>query len=261
MIQFPSINPVILSLGPLAVSWYSLAYVAGVLFGWYYSGILSTKYTLGITPKHREDFITYAILGIIIGGRLGYVMLYDPMKYLSHPIDILKTYEGGMSFHGGLLGLVISIALFCNKNKLELLIVSDLIAMTAPVGIFFGRIANFINAELYGRVTDVVWAVIFPGSDMMPRHPSQLYEAVFEGLVLFCIMIIGQNMLRTRGLASGIFLIFYAFSRIVIECFREPDIQLGFLFGEVTMGQMLSVPLLISGGCIVYRARCQLKNK
>ena len=255
MTLFPDISPVIVSLGPLAISWYSLAYVIGIVFGSYYSGKLSNRYNLGITTKHREDFITYAVLGIIIGGRLGYVALYDPIKYLSHPIDIIKTYEGGMSFHGGVFGIAIATILFCRKNKIPFFIVTDLISMLAPVGIFLGRIANFINAELYGRITDVPWAVVFPGSDMMPRHPSQLYEAMCEGFILFCIMMLGQNMLRTRGLASGVFLILYSTARISLEFFREPDIQLGFMLGGITMGQILSIPMLILGCYIVARSR------
>jgi phosphatidylglycerol:prolipoprotein diacylglycerol transferase len=261
MIQFPDINPVIVSVGPLAVTWYSLSYVTGIIFGWYYFRVLSRKYNLGITTKHLEDFVTYAVLGIIIGGRLGYVILYEPLKYLAHPIDILKTYEGGMSFHGGVVGIVIATMLFCRKNKVHLSIITDLIATVAGVGIFLGRVANFINAELYGRITTVPWAVVFPGSDMSARHPSQLYEALFEGLLLSCIMLFGQDMLKTRGLASGVFLIFYSTSRIVLEFFREPDMQIGFLFDSVTMGQVLSLPLFILGCSIVYRVKCQSKSK
>ncbi|MES2215337.1 MAG: prolipoprotein diacylglyceryl transferase [Pseudomonadota bacterium] len=251
---FPNIDPVIITLGPFSIRWYSLAYIAGILFGWYYSGVLSNKHSLGITPKHREDYITYAVLGIIIGGRLGHVCLYEPMKYIAHPIEIFKTYEGGMSFHGGLLGIAIATLLFCRKNKLPLFKVTDLVSMLAPVGIFFGRIANFINAELYGRITDSPFAVIFPGSDMMPRHPSQLYEAGMEGLLIFCIMMMGQNMLRIPGLASGIFLILYSISRIIVEFFREPEVSLSEIFGIVTMGQLLSIPLFLAGLWIIVNS-------
>ena len=245
MIAFPNINPVIISFGPLAISWYSLSYLAGVLLGWYYASTLITKFNLEISKKQQEEFITYAILGIVIGGRLGYIVLYDPSKLGS--IDAFKTWEGGMSFHGGLLGMTVACYTFCKLQKMHLFLLGDVLAMIAPIGLFFGRIANFINAELYGRVTDVSWAVIFPYSDGKPRHPSQIYESLTEGLLLFLVMFLNQKILKTRRLASGIFLAGYAISRIATEYFREPDVQIGFILEKITMGQALSVPMLAIG--------------
>lgn len=260
MIPFPNIDPVIVSIGPISIYWYSLAYVFGIIFGWWRASALSAAFNLGISKKQFEDFITYAIVGIIMGGRLGYVLLYDPVKYFSHPLEIFKTYEGGMSFHGGFLGLIIAAIVYCRKYKIEFMRFMDLMAMVAPVGIFFGRLANFVNAELYGRVTEVPWAFVFPGSDGELRHPSQLYEAFLEGLVLFLIMHLNRKALLTKGKVCGIFLIFYAVFRIFVECFREPDVQLGFLFGGCTMGQLLSVPMLVMGVYLLVEGFRNAKN-
>lgn len=251
-IAFPEINPVIISFGPLSINWYSLSYVAGILLGWFYAGYIIEKFSLNFAKKWREDFITYLIIGIIVGGRLGHVLLYDPMKYLLHPIDILKTYEGGMAFHGALIGTIIAAYLFCYQRKVSFLFLTDLLAISAPIGLFLGRIANFINAELYGRVTDVPWAVVFPDSDMLPRHPSQIYEALLEGLFLFVLMwylTFYWKSFRLKGFNSGLFLICYSISRIFIEFFREPDFLIGFL----TAGQVLSLPMLILGLYLIYR--------
>ncbi|WPY00215.1 Prolipoprotein diacylglyceryl transferase [Candidatus Trichorickettsia mobilis] len=250
MIAFPDINPVIVAVGPLAISWYSLSYVTGILIGLNLSKRIVTKFSLNITHKNLEDFISWAIIGIIIGGRLGYVLLYDPVKFLTHPIDILKTYEGGMSFHGGITGIITAGYIFCKKYKLHFLKFTDILAIVAPIGLFLGRIANFINAELYGRITDVAWAVIFPNSDLRPRHPSQIYEALLEGLVLFIIILFSVFRYRTlssSGKTSAIFLILYSIFRIIIENFREPDFQIGFILNYITMGQILSLPMLFLG--------------
>lgn len=248
MIPFPQINPVIVSFGPLAISWYSLSYVCGIMLGWYYASNLTNEFSLPISKDLRERFISYAIIGIIVGGRLGYVILYDPVKFLHNPIDILKTYEGGMSFHGGVLGIITATILFCYIYKIKFFIIGDLLAMVAPIGIFLGRIANFINAELYGRITNVQWAIIFPYSDGKPRHPSQLYEALLEGLLPLIIMFLYRyKILIYRRMASAVFLIIYSSARILVECFREPDIQLGFILYGITMGQILCLPMLIVG--------------
>ncbi len=252
--SFPNINPVILSFGPLAISYYSLAYVIGIILGAFYASKLAEQYTKNINGKMMEDFITYAVLGIIIGGRLGYVLFYDLNKFINHPIDILKTYEGGMSFHGGFAGIIISSLMFCRKNKLPFFALTDLLAIVTPIGLLLGRIANFINGELYGRITDVPWAFIFPGSDNMPRHPSQLYEAFLEGLCLLIIMFLNRHKLKLSGYNSGLFIICYGSFRIFIEYFREPDAQLGLFFGAFSMGQLLSIPMILCGIIIIKRA-------
>jgi phosphatidylglycerol:prolipoprotein diacylglycerol transferase len=250
MIDFPNINPVIFSVGSLAVSWYSLSYIVGILLGWYYANKLILLYPIGISRQHTEDFISWAIIAIIIGGRLGHVLFYDPEKYLSNPIEILKTYEGGMSFHGGIFGVGVAAYLYCKKNQIRFLSFSDVLAIVAPIGLFLGRIANFINAELYGRQTNVPWAVIFPHSDGFPRHPSQLYEALLEGLFLFWIMLYftyKSKFLLNPGRMSGIFLIFYGSFRVLVEFFREPDVKIGFIFKYFTLGQILCIPMILLG--------------
>jgi phosphatidylglycerol:prolipoprotein diacylglycerol transferase len=256
MLKYPDIDPVIISVGPLAVSWYSLSYVVGIVLGWgYVLRLIKLNPRCNITKQHIDDFITWAIIGVIVGGRLGYVLFYDPMKYFAHPVDIFKTYMGGMSFHGGLIGYTSAAFFFARRAKISFLGLIDLSAAAVPIALFLGRIANFINAELYGRITDVPWAIVFPGSDYMPRHPSQLYEAVLEGFVLFCMLYIVAvrfNGLSKTGLLSGLFLIFYTIFRTIVEFFREPDVQLGFFFEMLTMGQLLSIPMLVLGIFLVY---------
>ena len=259
MLNFPNIDRVIISLGPLAVSWYSLSYVVGIMLGWFYIlKLIAHDTNNDINKKHIEDFITWIIIGVIIGGRLGYVLFYDPVKYFSNPIEILKTYKGGMSFHGGIIGYITASALFARRNNISFLGLTDLSAAATPIALFLGRIANFINAELYGRVTDVPWSFVFPRSDYKPRHPSQLYEAALEGLILFCILAVVALKFRglsKRGLLSGLFLIFYTVFRIFVEFFREPDAQIGFFAGSFTMGQLLSVPMLIAGMFLIFYSR------
>lgn len=257
MLSFPDINPIILPLGPLAISWYSLSYVVGILIGWRYAIRVVKANDLGISPKNLDDFVSWVIIGIIIGGRLGYILFYDPAKYFSHPIEILKTYEGGMSFHGGIIGYITAAYLFSKKNNIHFLSLTDISAIVCPVTLMLGRIANFINAELYGRVTDVPWGVVFPGT-IEPRHPSQLYEAFCEGLLLIIILGFCANKtsaLLKRGLISSLFLIFYSIFRIIIEFFREPDIQIGFIVGDFTMGQLLCLPMLIVGIILMIKTK------
>ncbi len=255
MLVFPNINPVILSFGPFAVSYYSLAYVIGIILGAFYAGKLADKYSSNINSKMMEDFITYAVIGIIIGGRLGYVFFYDFNKFIHQPIDILKTYEGGMSFHGGFAGIIVASILFCRRHKIFFLTLTDLLAIVTPIGLLLGRIANFINGELYGRTTDLPWAFVFPYSDGLPRHPSQLYEAFLEGFCLLIIMFLNRSKLKLQGYNSGLFLICYGCFRILIECFREPDAQVGFLFNMITMGQLLSLPMIGFGIVILCRSK------
>lgn len=258
MLAFPNIDPIIISFGPLAVSWYSLSYVVGIVLGWFYIlKLIEKKYT-NLKKQHIDDFITWIIIGIIIGGRLGYVLFYDPVKYISNPIEILKTYEGGMSFHGGIIGFAIASILFTRKNNIKFFTLVDATAAAAPIALFLGRIANFINGELYGRVTDVSWSFIFPRSDGLPRHPSQLYEAALEGFVLFFILyfcVTKYQTLKKSGLISGLFLIFYSSFRLIIENFREPDSHIGLHADFITRGQLLCIPMLIIGMIIIKYSR------
>ncbi|RYE06567.1 MAG: prolipoprotein diacylglyceryl transferase [Rickettsiaceae bacterium] len=260
------IDPNVISIGPLSIKWYSLAYIFGILFGWFYASKIVEKYNLSITKKNLEDFVTWSVVSIIIGGRLGYVLFYNLTKYLAHPIDILKIYEGGQSFHGGLVGLIIALILFCKKYKIDTLKMMDLIAVVAPFGLLLGRIANFINGELYGRMTDVSWAVVFLDTDLhvpaLPRHPSQLYEAIANGLILFAIMfylVFYKKALTFKGRTSAIFILYYSVIRILLENFRQPDPQVGLFWNYVTMGQILSLPMLLIGAYLLVKSsKCQL---
>ena len=244
-------DPVAIEILSIEIRWYSLAYIIGILLGW----ILSKKIFIS-NPKVNEkfdDYITYLILGIIIGGRLGYVLFYNLSFYLNYPLDIFKIWEGGMSFHGGVIGIIIATILFAKKNNQNLFNYLDVVAFVAPIGIFFGRIANFINSELYGTETNVVWAVKFIQIDNLYRHPSQLYEALFEGIILFLILIYFRKkyFAKNPGFISGIFLIFYSIFRFTIEFYRVPDEQLGYLLFHLTMGQIISLFFLLFGFYLV----------
>lgn len=256
MLTYPQIDPVIFAIGPLAIRWYSLAYVGGIVLGCLYADWLNKKPPSQKNLKVFDDFMTWVVLGIVLGGRLGYVLFYNFSYYISHPLDIIKLWEGGMSFHGGFLGVVLACVIYCRKNKIGLFPLFDLAACTAPIGLFFGRLANFINGELYGRATDSWVGMIFPSGGNIPRHPSQLYEAVLEGAVLFIITSIivkFTNAKQKPGVLSGVFLAGYGIARIIVENFREPDVQLGFLFAHVTTGQLLSFPMVLGGaGLIIY---------
>lgn len=263
-IQVPNFNPNIFSIGFLQIRWYSLAYVVAIILAWKLMSYCNTKYNLRLyTDKNKDkfcdDFFFYSVLGIVLGGRLGYVLFYNFQYYFSHPLDIFKIWEGGMSFHGGLIGSCIAMKLICKKYRIKLFRLSDVLALCAPIGLFFGRIANFINLELYGRITSVKWAMIFPNTDGMPRHPSQLYEAFLEGVLLFCILLFTSKKykFKVKGLNSGIFLTCYGLFRMFAECFREPDIQLGNFLDCLTMGQILSFPIFILGVLILNRIRVQ----
>lgn len=255
-IAFPAIDPVAIEMGPVAVRWYSLAYVFGILFGWRYAMRLASRAGGSIERQHIDDFMIWATLGIILGGRLGYVLFYRPYLFIENPSEILAMWNGGMSFHGGFLGVLVALLLFCHRRKISYLPFADLISAAAPIGLFFGRIANFINGELYGRETNVPWAVVFPRGGSTPRHPSQLYEASLEGLVLFTViasLIYVSNKLRKPGYITGAFLAGYGIARFIIEFVREPDAHLGTLFDILTMGQLLSLPLLAIGIWFIYR--------
>lgn len=255
---FPNIDPIALSIGPITIYWYALSYIAGIFGCIFYAKKVSEKYSLGLNQEHFDAIFTYLIIGIIIGGRSGYVLLYDPVRYFENPLEIMQTYKGGMSFHGGLVGLIVAMYIFAERYKIPYLKLMDLASIVGPFAIMLGRFANFINAELYGRVTDAPWGIIFPNSDGMPRHPSQLYEAFSEGLILLIIMHFASRKISHRGYNMGIFLIFYSIFRIICEFFREPDFQIGFIAGSFTMGQLLSLPLLITGLFFYYKS-CQSK--
>ncbi len=255
-IPFPDIDPVAVQIGPLAIRWYSLAYIAGILLGWRYMRHLSRRWESPVSAEHLGDFILWAIFGIILGGRLGYVLFYNLDHYLAEPLQILVIWRGGMSFHGGLLGVIGVTWLFARRRSIPILALSDLIACAAPIGLLLGRIANFVNGELYGRVTDVPWAMVFPAGGPAPRHPSQIYEALLEGLALFTVLaILAQlpRVYRSPGLLTGVFFAGYGLARFIVEFVREPDAQLGFVFASLTMGQALSVPLFLFGGYLVLR--------
>ncbi|MGH6717740.1 MAG: prolipoprotein diacylglyceryl transferase [Alphaproteobacteria bacterium] len=255
-IPFPAIDPVLIAIGPFALRWYALAYVAGLVLGWWLVRALVRRDPAGITTTDIDDFLTWATVGVIVGGRLGYVVVYNLPYFAANPAEILAVWRGGMSFHGGLVGVVVALIVFARRRRIGLLALADRVACAAPIGLLFGRLANFINGELYGRVTDVPWGVVFPGGGPLPRHPSQIYEALLEGLVLLAVMqaLWRSGPLRSRpGRLTGVFLVGYALARAAVETVREPDFQLGFVLGPVTMGQVLSVPLLAGGVYLLAR--------
>ena len=249
-------DPVAFQILSFEIRWYSLAYIIGIVIGW----MLCKKIfiTNSYINEKFDDYITYLIVGIILGGRIGYVIFYNPYYYLENFLDIFKIWQGGMSFHGGLLGVIVSSYIFAKKNNQNLFSYLDQVSLVAPIGIFFGRLANFINSELYGTVSDVPWSVIFIKVDNLSRHPSQLYEAILEGIILFLILIyfINKNYLNKPGLISGLFLIFYSIFRFFIEFFRVPDEQIGYLILNLTMGQIISLVFASIGINIFY-----LKNE
>jgi phosphatidylglycerol:prolipoprotein diacylglycerol transferase len=265
ILPFPEIDPVIVQIGPLAIHWYGLAYVAGILIGWYYARRLAMNVTLwrndtpAVTLQQLDDFLLWAAGGIVLGGRIGYILFYDLNSVLANPIRALEIWNGGMSFHGGFLGTTLAMILFARKNKIALWSLFDIVAAVVPIGLFFGRIANFINGELWGRLSSMPWAIVFPTGGPFARHPSQLYEAVLEGLVLLSVLawfIYRRQALKSPGLVTGIFVLGYALSRIFVEFFREPDAQIGYLAGGwLTMGMLLSLPMALAGIWAIARAK------
>ena len=257
LIPYPEIDPVLIQLGPFAIRWYALAYIAGLVIGWQIMRRVCTQPPRILSPAKIDDFLLWAAMGVILGGRIGYVLFYKPGFYLEHPMAILTVWEGGMSFHGGLLGVISAILAFAIRNKTDPFMLSDLVAIVAPIGLFFGRLANFINGELWGRVSDVQWAMIFPRGGPLPRHPSQLYQAFFEGVLLVLAVAAVWKFAdgrRRPGLLTGVFCFGYGVARIAGEFFREPDAHLGYLWGPLTMGMLLSVPMLAFGGWLIARA-------
>jgi phosphatidylglycerol:prolipoprotein diacylglycerol transferase len=257
-IPFPSFDPVLVSFGPIALRWYALAYIAGILLGWVYvRAIIRMPALWGgavpLTTTDYDDFILWVTIGIIAGGRIGYVVFYNPAYFAQHPFESLYLWKGGMSFHGGFLGCVLAVVLFARHRGLPTLTLGDLTCAAAPLGLFFGRLANFINGELWGRPTHVPWAMVFPTGGPEPRHPSQLYEATLEGVVLFLVLaaLVRLGALRRPGLITGTFALGYGIARSIAELFRQPDVQIGYLWGGLTMGMLLSIPLAVAGGLLI----------
>jgi len=269
-ILFPNIGPDLyridafqlfgFTLGPFAIRWYALAYIVGIIVGWRYCIWLAKKPPVIVTRLQLDDFVVWATLGVILGGRLGFVLFYQPSQYFAHPLTILQVWNGGMSFHGGCIGVIVAMLLFTRQIKIPFFSLADIVAAATPIGLFLGRLGNFVNGELYGRPTDVWWAMVFPPSKdplQLPRHPSQLYEASLEGILLFLVLffLIGnESVRRQHGIVSGTFLIGYGLARIFVEFFREPDNGIFWAWGT-TQGQWLSLPMLAAGAGIIWYAR------
>jgi phosphatidylglycerol:prolipoprotein diacylglycerol transferase len=263
-LPFPHFNPILVQIGPLAVHWYGIAYVAGILLGWRYAVALVKNLRIwrGTAPsaseKQVDDLVLWIALGIVVGGRLGSVLFYDTSVIWQRPLEIFMIGDGGMSFHGGLIGVTIALFFFARANRIDILRLADLTAPCVPIGLFFGRIANFVNGELWGRPTTLPWGIIFPRAGPLPRHPSQLYEAGLEGIVLFCILrwaTHGRKLLPRRAMVTGLFLTFYGLARIMLENVREPDRDMPHFPLGLTMGMMLSVPMVIVGTAMILYAR------
>ncbi|MBF0144839.1 MAG: prolipoprotein diacylglyceryl transferase [Magnetococcales bacterium] len=258
MIIYPEIDPVVFSIGPLVIRWYGVMYSLAFLLGWPLLQIQARRMSLTLSREELGDFMIWILAGVILGGRLGYIVFYQSSYYLTNPAAVFKIWEGGMSFHGGLLGVAVAICLFARKKKIHCLTLGDLVSPIVPVGLFLGRIGNFINGELWGRTSDLPWAMIFPHSGPLPRHPSQLYEAFLEGVVLFAILWWMGAMKTSRGALFGIFLLGYGAARFVIEFFREPDAHLGLLSMGLSMGQWLCVPMVLAGIILIHGAKRQV---
>jgi phosphatidylglycerol:prolipoprotein diacylglycerol transferase len=284
VLLFPEFNPVIVQLGPFGIRWYALAYILGLVLGWRLARRLVQLAPPVATPLQVDDFLTWATLGVVLGGRLGYVLFYQPLVYLAHPLQIFEVWKGGMSFHGGAIGVAVAIVWFCRRNAIRLLAFADRVAVCTPIGLGLGRVANFINGELWGRPAPLSWpgAMVFPNAEpvanpsppifealrqtvcagldasrCVPRYPSEIYEALLEGLVLLVVMLVlsRREALRARaGWLTGAFLVGYGLARITCEFFREPDAFLGFLPFGATMGQVLCIPMLIAGAWLIVRS-------
>lgn len=259
------IDPIAFEVGPLVIRWYSLAYLFGILGGWWLAIKLSRKAGSDFTPELISDFVVWATIGVILGARLGYVFFYNFGYYFNNPSEILAVWHGGMSFHGGLIGVILALLIFSYKHKLNIFSVGDIVACVAPLGLMLGRLGNFINGELYGRISvDLPWAVLFPQGGGFPRHPSQLYEAFFEGflalIILNSLWFLSSWVRERRGFSAGIFLVWYSISRICIEFFREPDLQIGYIFDYFTLGQFLCVPVLFMGLFFIFYSLCSEKK-
>jgi len=258
MIPYPHISPEIVRVGPLAVRWYGVMYLAGFVSSYALVTYQIRKRNLDLPGDFLESLYTYIVFGLIIGARLGYVFFYNPSFYIQHPLEIAALWEGGMSFHGGLIGSVLAGTWRCRRSGKDPWQIADLVTATAPVGLGFGRLGNFINGELFGRVTDVPWAMVFPAGGPLPRHPSELYEFLLEGVVLFTVLWVVKDRVRTPGVLTALFIVLYGAVRFFAEFFREPDPQLGFILGPFTMGQFLSSGMVLIGIVVfVLRTRKQ----
>ena len=261
-LPYPQMDPVLIQIGPLAIRWYALAYIVGILAAWRYAGSIISRRSLwgGRAPPvdktGLEDLVLWITLGIIAGGRLGHVLFYTPGVVLSDPLEILKVWNGGMSFHGGCLGVLVAVAIFVRRRSLDLFSLGDLVCAVVPIGLFLGRIANFINGELWGRPTNLPWAMVFPAAGPEPRHPSQLYEAALEGLVLFLVLRWATHragLLARPGVTAGLFFLGYGLARILVETVREPDFYMPAFPLGLTMGMMLSLPMVLGGVWLIRR--------
>ena len=252
--QFPTIDPVFLSIGPLQFRWYGLMYILGFVATYLIIRSEARRKQLSLTHDDIADLVFFGAMGVVLGGRLGYILFYNLEFYLAHPLRIFAVWEGGMSFHGGFLGVILAFVLYARRKQIAFFTLIDMAALCAPVGLGLGRIGNFINAELYGRKTDVAWGIVFPGGGPAPRHPSQLYEAFLEGLLLFFIVRVASRRSDTTGIAGWTFVAGYGLFRFIVEFFREPDVQMGtFLGGSFSMGQLLSLPMFLLGSFMVFR--------
>ncbi len=262
VLLFPDFDPTLVQLGPFSIRWYALAYISSLLLGWWIARRLVRRVPVVATPEQVDDFLTWAALGVVLGGRIGYVLFYQPAHFLAEPLSAFAIWQGGMSFHGGALGVIIALAVFCRQQRLSMLGFSDRIVVVVPIGLGLGRIANFINGELWGRPAPawLPWAMIFPRAGDIPRHPSQIYQAILEGLVLFTLLwlLARREAVRAHfGLLSGVFLAGYAVARSTGELFREPDAFRGYLLAGSTEGQLLSIPMLLAGIWLIARALCR----
>jgi phosphatidylglycerol:prolipoprotein diacylglycerol transferase len=271
LIPFPNIDPVAFSVGPLAIHWYGLAYVAGIMLGWFYARRLAANGSLWrdgqspITAVQLDDFLVWVAAGIVLGGRIGYILFYDMAAVVANPIRAIEIWNGGMSFHGGFIGATVAMIIFARRNAIPVWSMFDTVAAVVPFGLFFGRVANFINGELWGRLSSAPWAVVFPTGGPFSRHPSQLYEAGLEGIVLLLVLallIFRSKALKVPGTIAGTFVVGYALCRIFVEFFREPDAQLGYLLGTnwLTMGMVLSLPMIAAGVWAIVRARAAVTS-
>lgn len=256
MLTYPTINPVALQLGPLAIHWYGIMYLIGFAGAWWLAARRARRPDSGWTQQQVTDLIFYCAIGVIVGGRLGYMLFYDWASLVANPLNVVKVWQGGMSFHGGLIGVIIAFACFARKSKKSIFVIGDFVAPLVPIGLGAGRIGNFINGELWGRVTDVPWGMVYPPLGTQPRHPSTLYEFLLEGVVLFIILCWYSSKPRPTMAVSGLFLLGYGLFRIFVECFRQPDAQLGFLaFNWLTMGQLLSIPMVMLGAILLILSK------